>query len=346
MAEYEKYQQTSNKAIRIGVFLFLGILIIGTAGYMCFENLSFLDGLYMTVITISTVGYKEVGDHDFQTAGKIFTIFLILISLGTIAYIVSTLMRFVVDGELKQYLKLYKVDKKIQQLKNHVIVVGYGRNGEQAVTDLRENNVACVIIERRENVISRIEEDAALLFIKGDATQEDILEKARVSYAKAIIITLPEDADNVFVVLSVRNLSKDIVIISRASEMRSVKKLTLAGANNVIMPELIGGQQMAKLVHQPDVVEFLDNVLLQRSKDVQLVEIFCENLSKAFVGKSIGDLKIREHSGANIIGIKTADLKYIFNPDASTILTDEFKLFVLGNPEQISNLKKWLEFGE
>lgn len=346
MAEYEKYQQTSNKAIRIGVFLFLGILIIGTAGYMCFENLSFLDGLYMTVITISTVGYKEVGDHGFQTAGKIFTIFLILISLGTIAYIVSTLMRFVVDGELKQYLKLYKVDKKIQQLKNHVIVVGYGRNGEQAVTDLRENNVACVIIERRENVISRIEEDAALLFIKGDATQEDILEKARVSYAKAIIITLPEDADNVFVVLSVRNLSKDIVIISRASEMRSVKKLTLAGANNVIMPELIGGQQMAKLVHQPDVVEFLDNVLLQRSKDVQLVEIFCENLSKAFVGKSIGDLKIREHSGANIIGIKTADLKYIFNPDASTILTDEFKLFVLGNPEQISNLKKWLEFGE
>ncbi|VBB43064.1 K+ transport system, NAD-binding component [uncultured Paludibacter sp.] len=346
MSEYQKFQQTSNKAIRTGVLLLFSILIIGTAGYMSLEGLSFLDGLYMSVITISTVGFKEVGNHEFDAVGKVFTIFLILISLGTLAYIGSTLIRFIVDGELKHYLKLHKVDKKIQQLKNHVIVVGYGRNGEQAVTELRENNVDCVVIEKRENVIARIEEDNSLLYIKGDATQEDILEKARVRDAKAIIITLPEDADNVFVVLSVRSLSKNMVIISRASEMRSVKKLRLAGANNVIMPELIGGQQMAKLVHQPDIVEFLDSVLLQKSKDVQLVEISCENLSKSFDGKSIGDLKIREHSGANIVGIKSANMKYIFNPDPTTILTNEIKLFVLGNPEQIANLKNWLEFGK
>ena len=346
MSEYHKFQQTSNKAIRTGILLLFSILIIGTAGYMSLEGLSFLDGLYMSVITISTVGFKEVGNHEFDAVGKVFTIFLILISLGTLAYIGSTLIRFIVDGELKHYLKLHKVDKKIQQLKNHVIVVGYGRNGEQAVTELRENNVDCVVIEKRENVIARIEEDNSLLYIKGDATQEDILEKARVRDAKAIIITLPEDADNVFVVLSVRSLSKNMVIISRASEMRSVKKLRLAGANNVIMPELIGGQQMAKLVHQPDIVEFLDSVLLQKSKDVQLVEISCENLSKSFDGKSIGDLKIREHSGANIVGIKSANMKYIFNPDPTTILTNEIKLFVLGNPEQIANLKNWLEFGK
>ncbi|MBP1637296.1 MAG: potassium uptake protein, TrkA family [Bacteroidetes bacterium] len=346
MSDYKAFQQTSNKAIRTGVLLLIVIITIGTFGYMFFEGLSFLDGLYMTVITISTVGYKEVGKHEFDAAGKIFTIFLILTSLGTLAYIGSTLMRFVIDGDLKHYLKLYKVDKKIQQLKNHVIVVGYGRNGEQAVTELRENNVDCVVIERRENVISRIEDDVALLYIKGDATQEDVLEKARVTEAKAIIITLPEDADNVFVVLSVRNLNKNIAIISRASEMRSVKKLKLAGANNVIMPELIGGQQMAKLVHQPDVIEFLDYVLLQKSKDVQLVEISCEKLLPKFDGKSIGELKIREHSGANIIGVKSESMNYFFNPDSSTTLTRDHKLFVLGNPEQVINLKKWIQFGE
>lgn len=343
MAEYEKLQQTSNRAIRIGVVLLLGILIIGTFGYMILEKLSFLDGLYMTVITISTVGYKEVGNHTFEAPGKIFTIFLILISLGTLAYIGSMVIKFIIDGELKHYLKLHKVEKKIQQLKNHVIIVGYGRNGEQAVTELRQHNVDCVIIERRENAIARIESDSSLLYIKGDATQEEILEKARVRSAKAIIITLPDDADNVFVVLTVRALNKNITIISRASEMTSVKKLSLAGANNVIMPELIGGQHMAKLVHQPDIIEFLDNVLLQKSKDVQLVEIFCENLAKAHIGKSIGNLKVREHSGANIIGIKTAELKYIFNPDPSTVLTNEINLFVLGNPEQIFNFRKWLE---
>lgn len=346
MPDYKRFQRTSNKALRIGTLLVLSVIAIGTVGYMYFENMNFLDGIYMTIITISTVGFKEVGKHEFHATGKIFTIFLILISLGALAYIGTSIIRFIIDGELLHYLKTIRVNKRIQKLENHVIVVGYGRNGEQSVTELSENNIECVIIEKRENVIERIEDDDTLLYIKGDATQEEVLERARVGVAKAIIITLPDDANNVFVVLSVRNVNPDIKIISRASEIRSVKKLRLAGADNVIMPELIGGQQMAKLVHQPDVVEFLDYVLLQKTKDVQLVEISCDELATHFVGKSIAELKIREHSGANIIGIKSESMKYYFNPDPSTAITHDHKLFVLGNPTQIASLKKWVQSGE
>lgn len=344
--EFHKFQHASNKAVRTGALLLVSIIVVGTIGYMLIEKMRFIDGLYMTVITISTVGFKEVGNHAFSDAGKLFTILIILISLGALTYIGSNVIRFIIDGELKYYLKTYKVDKKIHNLRNHVIIVGYGRNGEQAAMELKDHHVDFVIIDRRDNVIARAEEDPGLLYIKGEATQEEVLEKAGIRHARAIILTLPNDADNLFVVLSVRNLNKEIAVISRASEMRSVKKLRLAGADNVIMPEIIGGTQMAKLVHQPDVVEFLDYVLLQKSKDVQLVEVSCEGMCDAFVGKSIGALKVREHSGANIIGIKSASMKYFFNPDSSTILTRDHKLFVLGNPEQIQNLQKWMKYKE
>lgn len=344
--DFQKFQNASSKAIRTGAMLLFTIIVIGTIGYMLIEEMRFINGLYMTIITISTVGFKEVGNHALSDVGKIFTIFLILISLGALAYIGSSAIRFIIDGELKHYLKTYKVDKKIHYLKNHVIIVGYGRNGEQAAMELKEHHVDFVIIDRRDNVIARAQETLNLLYIKGEATQEEILEKAGIRHARAIIITLPNDADNVFVALSVRSLNKKITVISRASEMRSIKKLRLAGVDNVIMPEIIGGTQMAKLVHQPDVVEFLDYVLLQKSKDVQLVEISCEEMSESFVGKSIGTLGVREHSGANIIGIKSASMKYFFNPDSATILTRDHKLFVLGNPVQIENLQKWMKYKE
>lgn len=342
--DFQKAQSASNKAVRIGTMLLLAIIVTGTIGYMLIEDMSFINGLYMTIITISTVGFKEVGSHALSDFGKIFTILIILISLGALAYIGSSAIRFIIDGELKYYLKTYKVDKKIHHLKNHVIIVGYGRNGEQAAIELKEHHVDFVIIDRHDNVIACAKEDPDLLYIKGEATQEEILDKAGIRHARAIIITLPNDADNVFVALSVRNLNKKIVIISRASEIRSIKKLRLAGVDNVIMPEIIGGTQMAKLVHQPDVVEFLDYVLLQKSQDVQLVEISCKEMSDSFVGKSIGTLGVREHSGANIIGIKSAGMKYFFNPDSTTILTRDHKLFVLGNPKQIENLQKWMKY--
>jgi len=338
--QYNKFQEVSSRTIQIGVGLLFSILAVGTLGYHYIERMSFLDSIYMTVITVSTVGFKEVGAEPLSSEGKIFTMGLIVTSLGSLAYVGSNMARFVFDGELANYIKTYRVDKKIAKLKNHVIIVGYGRNGEQAALELAEHGVEFVIVDKRDNVISRVRENQELLYIKGDATHEEVLEQAQVYNARALIATTPDDADNVFVVLTARSMNPGLTIISRASELESQMKLKRAGATNVIMPERIGGQRMAKLVHQPDVVEFLEYVLLQKSKDVSLEEISCKNLSQRFVGKSIADLKVREVSGANIIGIKISGARYVFNPDPKMILSRNDQLFALGNPTQIKKLKE------
>ena len=337
--QYNKFQEVSSRTLQIGVGIFLSIVTAGTLGYHLLEKMNFLDSLYMTVITISTVGFKEVGAQPLSPEGKIFTMGLIITSLGSLAYVGSNLARFVLDGELANYIKTYRVDKKIAKLRNHVIIVGYGRNGEQAALELAEHRVPFVILDKRDNVISRVRENQELLYIKGDATHEDILEKAQVYEARALIATTPNDADNVFVVLTARSMNPNLIVISRASELESQMKLKRAGATNVIMPERIGGQRMAKLVHQPDVVEFLEYILLQKTMDVSLEELSCKNLSQRFVGKSIADLRVREISGANIIGIKISGARYVFNPDPKMILSRNDQLFVLGNPEQIKRLR-------
>ena len=338
MNTHNKFQEVSSKTLKIGVGLLFAIVAIGITGYHFIEDLNFLDSAYMTVITISTVGFKEVG-APLTNFGKIFTMGLIFSSLGTFAYVGSNMARYVFDGELANYIKTYKVDKKIAKLKNHVIIVGYGRNGEQAAMELAEHGVDFVIVDRRDNVISRIRENTELLYLKGDATHEEILEQVNISKARALIATTPNDADNVFVVLTARSMNPGMTVISRASEMESQMKLKRAGATNVIMPERIGGQRMAKLVHQPDVVEFMEYIILQKTKDVSLEELTCKNLAQCFVGRSIADLRVREISGANIIGLKISGARYVFNPDPQMILSRNDQLFVLGNPEQIERLK-------
>jgi len=345
-AQYNKFQEESSRTLKIGIGLFVSIIFAGTLGFHLVEKMSILDSMYMTIITISTVGFKEVGEEPLSQLGKVFTMGLIVTSLGSLAYVGSNMARFVFDGELANYIKTYRVDKKIAKLKNHVIIVGYGRNGEQAAIELYEHGVEFVIVDKRDNVINRVRQNQELLYIKGDATHEEILEKARVNDARALIATTPNDADNVFVVLTARSMNPGLTIISRASEMESQMKLKRAGATNVIMPERIGGQRMAKLVHQSDVVEFLEYILLQKSRDVSLEEVPCKNLAERFVGKSIADLKVREVSGANIIGIKISGARYVFNPDPNMILSRNDQLFVLGTPNQIKKLQEFMESNE
>lgn len=341
--QYNKFQEASSRTIKIGIALLVSVVFFGALGYHLIEGLSVIDSFYMTIITISTVGFKEVGDAPLSDTGKVFTMGLIITSLGSLAYVGSNMARFIFDGELANYIKTYRVDKKIAKLKDHVIIVGYGRNGEQAAIELKEHGVEFVIVDKRDNVISRVRQDPELMYIKGDATHEDVLEQARVRQARALIATTPNDADNVFVVLTARSINPGLTIISRASEFESQMKLKRAGATNVIMPERIGGQRMAKLVHQSDVVEFLEYILLQKSQDVSLEEVECKNLSRRFVGKSIAELKVREVSGANIIGLKISGARYVFNPDPNMILSRNDQLFVLGNPEQIHKLKEVMQ---
>ncbi len=335
--QVNKFQEVSSRTIKVGIALLFFVMTAGTVGYMQIEDMTLIEAYFMTVITISTVGFKEV--RDLSDNGMVFTSGLIITSLGSFAYVGSTMVRFILDGELMNYIKTYRVDKKILKLKDHVIIVGYGRNGEQAALELAAHNMDFVIIDKRDNVISRVREYPELLYIKGDATHEDVLAQAGVYEARALIATTPNDADNVFVVLTARSMNPNLTIVSRASELESNMKLKRAGATNVIMPERIGGQRMAKLVTQPDVVEFLEHILMQKSKDVSIEEVSCKNMDQSFVGKSIAELKFRDISGANIIGIKVSGARYVFNPDPNMIITRNDQLFVIGSPDQINTLR-------
>ncbi len=322
------------------IFLIL-VIFFGAFGYMIMEGYSFTEAFFMTIITISTVGFKEV--RPLSETGMWFTSFLIIISFGIFAFAVTTFTRYLVDGVFRNYYRISRLKKKIESLNGHVVICGYGRNGRQAGLDLLEHNVPVVIIEKDEETIEKIRENQNLLYIQGNATHDEVLQLTHLSRAKALITTLPSDADNLLVVLSASEINPDLKIISRASSIHTDRKLKRAGATNVIMPEKIGGQRMAKLVAQPDVVEFLDYIMLQRGKDVNIEEISCNNLSPSFENISIQELNIRVNTGANIIGLKKEDGSYVFNPPPGIKLSKKHQLFVLGTPGQIEKLKEALK---
>ena len=311
---------------------------MGVVGYMLIENYRLLDAFYMTVITVATVGFEEV--HTLSDNGKLFTSFLIITSFGTFAYALTSLSKYVFDGEFNKYFKNYKVSSAIDKLENHVIICGFGRNGKQAAHVLKKHNTRFVVIEEKKDVVSEINHKYSDLIVEGNATLDEVLLKAGVTRARALITTLPFDADNLFIVLSARALNPKLTIISRASEDNTDKKLKVAGANNVIMPDRLGGAHMASLVMKPDVMEFVDYITGQGNDNIRLEEITFASLSEKYQNKTIRDLEIRNKSGANIIGFKTAEGDYIINPSPDTVIIPNVKLFVLGTAEQIIKLKE------
>ena len=322
------------KKLYIAAGLILFVVVMGTAGYMFIEKYSLLDAFYMTIITLGTVGYREV--NPLSDAGKLFTSGLILMSLITLGYSVTVITTYIIEGEFQQYFKHQKVKSEIKKLERHVIVCGYGRNGKQACVQLKSGHESFLVIENNPAVIEQMREDKTLLFVEGDATKDEILIDAGIEKASALISALPDDADNVFVVLTAREMNPKMKIISRASDDASENKLRRAGANNVILPDKIGGTHMAALVTKPDVLEFLDYIT--GKINIRLEEIFYSNLSDKLKNKSIRDMEIRNKTGANIIGFKKGDGEYIINPDPDTLMQEDSKLFVLGTKEQVEKL--------
>jgi len=319
--------------ILYGVLALFLIVLMGSIGFMAIEKYSLIDALYMTVITVSTVGFREV--FPLSDGGKLFTVVLIIFSLGSFGFVITSITRLVVEGALQQSYKQFQLKKKIVKLEGHVIVCGYGRNGYQACIELKEHGEKFVILEKRSKVVAHILEDPDLLYVQGDASLEEVLEVAQIRKAKALITALPNDADNMFVVLTAREMNPKLKIISRASQFRSDVKLRHAGATNVIMPDRIGGQRMAKLVTQPDVVEFVESILLQHSKEVKLIEVECTSMSTESASKTILELNLRKRSGANLMGLKTPEGTYIYNPSPQIKISSHDKLFVLGTDEQV-----------
>lgn len=325
-----------NSKLYKATLMLVGIMTIGVVGFMFISDLNFINSLYMVAITMSTVGFGEVA--PLTPEARLFTVFLIFMSVAIFGYTISVFTEILASGEFIQQLKIKKVEKSIQKLENHVIVCGCGRNGKQAISKLKSYNQDVVIIEQKKELIQELEYRGNLV-IKGDATSDEILIRAGVKDASFLITTLPSDANNLFVVLTTKQLNNTIRVISRASNESSYRKLKFAGADNVIMPDNLGGGHMASLVVTPDVVEFVDKLTFEGETDTNLKEIAINNLPKKYINKTISDLSLHKKTGCKAIGFKSAAGKYIINPDSTTVLEKNSYLILLGRAEQIQQLK-------
>ena len=325
-----------SKVAKIGS-LVISSITIGTIGYMWLSGYNFVDALYMTVITVTTVGFGEL--QPFSPEEKIFTIFLILTSITIFGYAVSAFSEYLVSGKLFEQLKHRRVEKQIGYLKGHTIVCGYGRNGQQAILKLGNYNKEFVVVEKKKEMIETLDAQD-ILNIQGDATLDETLIRAGIEKASFLITALPSDADNLFVVLTASQLNKDCVIISRAGNESSYKKLKFAGANNVIMPDKLGGDHMASLVTTPDVIEFVDRLTIEGETTANLEEIAVNDLPEKYINKTILDLDLRKQTGCTVIGFRNPDKEYLINPEANIKLVADSQLIVLGRPEQIMKLRE------
>ncbi len=321
--------------INTAFMLLIIILIIGVIGFKVMSGYSWLDALYMTVITITTVGFGEVSPLDEEA--KIFTIFLILTSFVVVGYSIKVITEYILTKNNVEELKQKKMQKKIDNLKDHIVICGYGRNGKQAATKLMAYKKDFVVIERDKELVDKFQSDM-VPFVIGNANEDEILIQAGIERASCLIAALPNDADNLFVVLSARQINGKMNIISRASQETSYNKLKLAGANSVILPDRIGGDHMASLVVVPDLLEFIDNLSIVGKSNINIEEIPVEKLYDPSNVKTIRDLDLRKKTGCNVIGFKDVNGEYIVNPEAEKELVPNSSVIVLGRPEQINNL--------
>ena len=291
----------SKRKITLILVFLLVILLTGMFGYMLLLHISAVDALYMTVITISTVGYGEVG--VMTDAAKLFSIFIIFAGLTAVGYGVSSLVAYFFEGEMRAAWRIKRMENMIQGMKNHYIVCGAGEVGRTVIKCLQENRSDVVVVEENEKQYEELVQ-AGIPAILGDATHEDILEKAGIGHAKGIVCALPTDSENVFTALTARQMNADIYIVSKAVEPTSHNKLMKAGANHTISPNEIGGQRIAALLLRPSVISFLDVITRAGDITLDLAEVVIPPQS-GLADKKLSEAKIPERTGLIVLALKT-----------------------------------------
>ena len=327
--------------MRVAIFLLLFIFIAGVLGFKLIESYSWLDAAYMTVITISTVGYGET--QPLSEAGKLFATIFIAFNFGTLSYILAVFSFYITQGEIFKRMHLNLIRKNIGQISDHVIICGFGRYGKEAAAHFKSHDIRFVIIDADKDQIQAIQENSdRALYVEGDATHDEVLMEAGIDRARAVISALPDDADNIFVVLSARQLNPTVPIISRASNPKTEKKLRLAGANHVVLPDQIGGFYMATLVTKPGAIDFFSLITNEYRSDIGFEIIEYNNLPVKYQGKNIREIPLRQVTGTNIIGYQNPNGEYIVNPSPETKLHPGSCLIVLGNQQQLRALSGFL----
>lgn len=313
------------------------VLILGAAGYSITEGWPFIDSLYMTVITVATVGFKEV--RPLSDLGKYYTIIVILVGVGVLGFTLSNFTAFLVSGQIQQLLRAGRMQKKLSRLKNHFIVCGSGRMGYESVRELIAEKKEFVVVEWDADVVVKLEGEG-IPVIKGDATDDGVLMRAGVERARGLLAALPNDADNVYVVLSARGLNPSMFIIARGTDEASENKLLKAGANRVILPYQIGGRRMASILVRPEIVDFLD-VMTGKDELSLRMEIVAVSEKSLLVGQTLAESNIRQETGgALVIGLIRAQGQMIPNPGSDMKILQGDQFVVLGQVDQIQKLEQ------
>lgn len=331
-------QRTAHTRLKrlASALLLLTLLIFGgTLGYYLIERLSFVDSLYTAVIIVTTVGLGTA--HEFSTAGKLFTIFFILISVGTAAYLLSSTIQLVVSSELVNTLGERRRTRGMNKLHDHFIICGAGRVGRRIIRDLETNRALFVVVERDAQKTSELIERGVNV-ISGDATLEETLQAAGVTRARGLAACLPDDADNIYTVLTARDLNRDLYIVARAIEEQAEAKLIRAGASRVVAPTIIGSHRMAQALLKPTVADFIDSIVAE-NLDLGFEEVEI-NSASAFAGKLLRETTIRSELNIVIVAIKKAGGEMTFNPSGETRLTHGDLLVAIGQADSLGTLKR------
>lgn len=322
--------------LRTALLIFLGLITFGTIGYMIIERLGFFEALYMTVITISTVGYREVVLPS--RGGEIFTMIIIISGLAAVVYATTSVVELLLEGRLLELMGRRRVLKELQDLSGHYIICGYGRVGRQIAMECKSRGTSIVIIEK-DMAVSENAINDGFITVKGDAAEESVLRQAGIERASGLVTGLSSDADNLFVTMTARMIRPDIFIVGRCNSDDTESKLYRAGADRAISPHNVGGRRMAALLLKPLVCDFLDVVT-----HGELVELTLEDISvepgAAVAGRSIRDILVDDLKGIGILGLKRPKRDFVVNPRSDTVLDAGDILIVSGHTDQIKELKR------
>ncbi len=305
---------------------------------MVIEGWPFTDALYMTVITLGTVGYGEV--RKLTPAGRIFTMVLIIVGVGFVFYLAASAIQFMVEGRIREILGRRKLEKKIRGQKGHYIICGYGRVGSSICEALRSKPIGIVVIERDQALIAKLN-DRNLLHVQGEATDEENLTRANIQHARGLIAALKTDSDNVYVTLSARQLNPGLFIMARAGEERSEKKLIAAGANKVVCPYRMGAHRIAQTILRPTVTDFLELTVTETTRDIQMEEMPVHHSSK-LINVALQDSGIRKELDLIIVAVKKAQEDMLFNPSSQTRLEAGDTVIAIGKRHNLERLETLL----
>ncbi|MFP4177750.1 MAG: potassium channel family protein [Acholeplasmataceae bacterium] len=324
------------KRIILWLLIALLITLVATIGYMLLLDIGLIDALYMTVITISTVGYQEVVEMD--PAARLFTIVVIVVSIGLVGYIATMLVRFFSEGIVNEAWRRKKMERQIRDMDGHIIICGAGETGVHVIEQFKQRHKEFVVIENNEEALGFLQEEG-IDHVEGDATKEATLLKAGIRKAKGLITTLSTDADNVYVVLTARELNENIQIIARSHEEHARKKLIRAGANNTVSPNEIGGKKLASLLLRPSLSNFMDHVANAKDLALDLAEIEIKESSRLAM-KMLKDTRIADETDLVVIALRCKqDDAFLFNPRGEQKLMPGDNMVVIGRIEQIEKLK-------